>query len=171
MAVKMTPACRKYFPVEDVAAFTLGPKGEPRLINALRHAELSFRRAGEDWMATPPHGGDDIVLARGSGENPLQPPEGTWSLSGPNGDPSCGFTIRSDKSHKAGTLKRAGRCAPRWAKLSIARWSRAKGAMTLADKAGKTLMTLQGPDGFSVYVHEDSKAGPTFFGPGTIEGQ
>ncbi|MBS0297595.1 MAG: AprI/Inh family metalloprotease inhibitor [Proteobacteria bacterium] len=171
MQVKMSPACRKNFPVEDAAAFTEGPNHELLLIDPLRHPVLRFKRAGEDWVAQRPNGqGDDIVLNHSRAEGPrvLTYPN-TWSLSGPDNAQACGFVVNFN-ARGSGSMHRAGRCDPRWADLKPVRWRLRKAGMTLLDKAGHRLMTLKGPDDFNVYVREDAKGGPVFFGPGVVVG-
>jgi hypothetical protein len=172
MQVEMSPACRKNFPVEDAAAFTEGRNHELLLIDPLRRPVLRFRPAGGDWTAARPKlDGDDIVLMHVDPDDILHD-QVTWSLSGPDNAQACGFTMGFAKhSHSAGTLRRAGRCDPRFAALKPVRWRRDKGTITLLDKAGKALMTLKGPDKADVYVKEDAKGGPVFFGPGVVVGR
>lgn len=172
MQVEMSPSCRKNFPVEDAAAFTEGPNHELLLIDPLRHPVLRFKPAGGDWIAQRPGGqGDDIVLSHADPGEILHE-EVTWSLSGPDNAHACGFTmIFARHSYSSGGLRRAGRCDPRWADLKPARWRRGKNTITLLDKAGHALMTLNGPDKADVYVREDAKGGPAFFGPGVVVGR
>ena len=172
MQVRMSPACRKNFPVEDAAAFTEGRNHELMLIDPLRHPVLRFRPAGDSWTAARPKlDGDHIVLIHADPDDILHD-QVTWSLSGPDNAQACGFTMGFAKhSYSTGTLKRAGRCDPRFAALKPVRWRRDKGSITLLDKAGKALMTLKGPDKADVYVKEDAKGGPVFFGPGVVVGR
>ena len=170
--VEVSPACRKNYPFEDVAAWSLSKAGDILLIDALRKTLVRFRKStAGDYMAEL-KGRDSAVLSRGD----LEPKSsahalmsGTWSLSGPDNDPTCGFTLTSDKAGTSGSLKRAGQCAAVWRGKAWAKWSVKSDQITLADKAGKALLKLKRGDR-TTFVHED-KAGAVFFGPGEVIGQ
>ena len=164
----VSATCRRNFPLEDVAAWTLRDRSIV-LIDALRQAVLTFQPAADgSFRATLP-GGVGISLDRGAPAAPKSRKDlldGTFTLSGPNNAAPCGFAVEA-LSANDGTLEQAGDCPAVWKDRRWKNWSFRAGRLNLLAADGTVILALTPGDGFTFSTE---MAGQTlFFGPGVIE--
>lgn len=167
-SIKVSATCRRNFPLEKVAAWTL--RGDDVvLIDSLRKAVLAFSRTDGGFYAARLPSGEVVSLERGGPNRPKSRKElldGTFTLSGPNNAAPCGFSV-SAESANTGDLEQVGACPANWKARAWRRWSFARGHLNLLAADGSTLLSLTPADGFTFVA--EMPDGPVFFGPGVIE--
>jgi hypothetical protein len=168
-AIAVSATCRRNFPLEEVAAWTLRDNGIA-LIDPLRKTVLSFRRLPDGaYSATLPNG-EGLALERGAPRKPKSRQallDGTFTLSGPDNRAPCGFSV-SARTATAGSLEQAGACPARWKAKNWAGWRFESGRLNLLAANGARILSLAPADDFT-FVAEQPE-GPLFFGPGVILG-
>lgn len=140
----------------DIAAWTVGPRGQIRFIDALRKPLLEFEPSEIGGFVAHPSEGEPLSLDRAVNEPELteqQRMSGQWAVTRLGGDIVCRYASTADKAGLKGTLKAAAGCPAPWSRL--ARWQIAKGRVALIDTAGKTVVTLPG-DSIQGFDGDDS---------------
>jgi len=168
-SIDVSATCRRNFPLEEVAAWTLRDGGVA-LIDPLRHTVLMLARRPGGAYSGVLADGRQVSLDRGAPPKPKSRQallDGTFTLSGANNRSPCGFTI-SARSATAGRLEQAGACPANWKAKAWAKWSFAAGRLNLQAANGATLLSLAPADDFTFVAEQPD--GPLFFGPGMIEG-
>jgi hypothetical protein len=157
-SLELAPDCfEKLGMSTDIAAWTRGPDGQVRFIDALRKPLLIFEPAEIGGFVAQPDEGPPLSLDRAVAEPELTEQQrmgGQWAVTRLGGDIVCRYASTSDKAGMKGTLKPSAGCPAPWSKVS--RWEIAKGRLMLVDTAGKMVVALPG-DSIQGFDGEDSK--------------
>ncbi|OJT95054.1 MAG: hypothetical protein BGN82_09385 [Alphaproteobacteria bacterium 65-7] len=175
-SIDVSATCRRNFPLEEVAAWTLRDGGVV-LIDPLRHTVLKLARRPDGGYGGVLTDGRQGSLDRGAPPRPKSRQallDGTFALSGPNNRSPCGFAV-SARSAAAGRLEQAGACPMKWKTKAWAQWRFTAGRLNLQAANGATLLSLAPADDFTFVAEQpdgvaEQPDGPLFFGPGVIEG-
>jgi len=164
-SLDVTATCVRNFPLKEIIAWST--RGDSIVFtDYTRQPVLTLERLTADSFSAELADGRILSFDRGGFDEPAleELMDGTFSLSGYNGEASCGFMVEAT-SPTEGTLEQSGDCPDEWKDKDWNKWEFSSDKLKLLDGGGTAILTMTRDDAFTFSADGYESL---FFGPGTI---